>query len=338
MSEDLMTKIQNENAITGATEQWRCKKCNALRSRIHRLNTSVDGFQDLTPEERAQFMLDNQSTFSQDLLKNMHEVSLQARMRKSSSLFKKHGEYFDETDLRDKLKNKPDQLQRILTSGHTLQCHDRGCTMYWLPNYYLELAEEDSKTESAKREIEATSVIKRAKKPKREPQAAEANSGDTVPDEKALKLTEPQAQRLTKSKPLVEDMQFKLSQALLEAPKGDLAKHFKKASPLLALIILATQCGIGRAQSADDVNSVVTYSCPSQVPHSNFTYNIMLALIGGILFLFGICCGIMGERMRQNFRTPTPTRDVQSQGPCTYTALRGVEHPRFQPLAPTSWG
>ena len=297
----------------------------------------------------------------------MHEVSLQARVRKSSSLFKKHGEYFDETDLRDKLKNKPDQLQRILTSGQTLQCPDRGCTMYWLPNYYLELAEEDSKTESAKREIEATSVIKRAKKPKREPQAAEANSGDTVPDEKALKLTEPQAQRLTKSKPLVEDMQFKLSQALLEAPKGDLAKHFKKASPPLALlalmnavpyrpptgrigrlasvaaravhcIILATQCGIGRAQSADDVNSVVTYSCPSQVPHSNFTYNIMLALIGGILFLFGICCGIMGERLRQNFRTPAPTRDVQSQGPCTYTALRGVEHPRFQPLAPTSWG
>ena len=116
-------------------------------------------------------------------------------------------------------------------------------------------------------------MIKRAKKPKREPQAAEANGGDTGPDDKAkapVKLTEPQTQKLTKSKPLVEDVQFKLSQSLLasadpscdgfvppkmlekgkeindkltevvtaidkylvekEAPKGDLAKHLKKAS------------------------------------------------------------------------------------------------------------
>ena len=273
MSEDLMNKIQNEDAITGSKEQWHCKKCNALRSRIHRLHTSVDGFRDLSPDERAQFMLDNQTTFSQDLLKNMHEVAIQSRIRKSSSLFKKHGDYFDETDLRDKLRNKPDQLERILTSGQTLQCTDRGCTMYWLPNYSLEMAEEESKSESSKREIEATSVIKKAKKPKREPQAAEANGGDTGPDEKAkalVKLTEPQTQKLTKSKPLVEDVQFKLSQSLLasadpscdgfvppkmlekgkeindkltevvaaidkylvekEAPKGDLAKHLKKAS------------------------------------------------------------------------------------------------------------
>ena len=32
------------------------------------------------------------------------------------------------------------------------------------------------------------------------------------------------------------------------------------------------------------------------------------------------------------------TRTVAVQGPTTYTALRGVSHPRFQPLPDYAWG
>ena len=36
--------------------------------------------------------------------------------------------------------------------------------------------------------------------------------------------------------------------------------------------------------------------------------------------------------------TPRETKDVRSQAPCTYTSVRGSNHPRFYPLPPHSHG
>eukprot|EP00973_Karenia_brevis_P093475 12417474-Karenia_brevis.AAC.1 len=56
-AEESMTRVQSENVYTGTSEQPRCRDCNAVKSRVHRITKHSQflklGYQDLKGEARV---------------------------------------------------------------------------------------------------------------------------------------------------------------------------------------------------------------------------------------------------------------------------------------------
>ena len=120
----------------------------------------------------------------------------------------------------------------------------------------------------------------------------------------------------------------------------------------ITCVVLATQCTFASSHKIDDVvvnteksAPVVEYSCASHniLPESPYRSSLLYITLGITLYTFGLLSGIILERYWQgrrydNLRDVHNLRDVQTQSPTTYTALRGATTPRFLPLPDSQWG
>ena len=110
-------------AVSGRV--FRCKDCNALRSRIHRLfqkpsmNKTEQAFKAMTKDERES---DEHALMGDGLAAVMETLVTSKTTTTNAVSFKGTGEFFDEADLTEKYAKKPQQLASILRN--TRQVYD----------------------------------------------------------------------------------------------------------------------------------------------------------------------------------------------------------------------
>jgi len=89
--------------------------------------------------------------FKEGLVKELTEAIEISQTTKSTMKFASTGRFMDEEDLKEKYKNKPDQLEQIFDNARTMTHPDRKVTMWEDRDFTLDLANEEERASQKKR-------------------------------------------------------------------------------------------------------------------------------------------------------------------------------------------
>ena len=111
-----------------------CKACHCLHSKVAR-KTRDPELQDfalskLSKEDRRQFYSDNADASEDVLAAKMQESITRTKSRFLTTRFTGRGTFLDEADLREKYKEKPEQLANMLKHAETYLCPYRKVELY----------------------------------------------------------------------------------------------------------------------------------------------------------------------------------------------------------------
>ena len=154
----------------------KCMPCRALEARtriVLRRNGLSEPWGGVGKEGKAKFMRDAADKFGADLRVHMDLVITESETDVHSVSFTCSGGFFDEQDITDKYKDKPDQLKAIFENAQVVTCPVRKVKLWQDPQYVLAQKTENVKRREEKREATQESVVKPAKKAKtaQEPKA-----------------------------------------------------------------------------------------------------------------------------------------------------------------------
>jgi hypothetical protein len=119
--------------------------------------------------------------FKEGLVKELTEAIEISQTTKSTIKFASAGRFMDEEDLKEKYKNKPDQLEQIFDNARTMTHPDRKVTMWEDRDFTLDLANEEERAEKKRRLLESEEKIKAPKvaaKKQAKPAAAAAGAAE----------------------------------------------------------------------------------------------------------------------------------------------------------------
>lgn len=112
----------------------RCKSCHSLKSRINRViskhGSLAQDWTNVTEEQKKEFYKNFQNAAGEDLLARMQETIVESKRLSTKVEFEGSGEYFDETDMNERYKNKPEQLQNIFANTRRFFCAVRQVWLY----------------------------------------------------------------------------------------------------------------------------------------------------------------------------------------------------------------
>ena len=112
----------------------RCKACHTLKSRINRVMSKhgnlAEDWTKVTEEQKREFYKKYQESMGDDLVARLQETVTESKRVSSSVEFQGTGDYFDEEDMNDKYKNKPEQLANIIANTRTFFCPVRQVWLY----------------------------------------------------------------------------------------------------------------------------------------------------------------------------------------------------------------
>ena len=235
---DEVTLKQKADTLKGTYDQFQCKGCGALHGRICRrckvCPDTVEGFREVSPDSRADFMKKHQGLFGKDLDKAMVETLSVSRVNRSTAAFRSNGVFEDihgPKGIKERLKDEPEKLQNILDNGRRITCPVTKFEQVWVPTHSLDLANEEILSEEKKRKMDAASTIKREKKPKTTKKNVKGEGEDGHPGESGEGETEVQMcsiapghlKRLQANIPKLEDVLLALSTAVTNISAPDLA-------------------------------------------------------------------------------------------------------------------
>ena len=167
---DEVTLKQKADTLKGTYDQFQCKGCGALHGRISRrckwCPDTVEGFREVSPDSRADFMKKHQGLFGKDLDKAMVETLTESRLNRNTAAFRSNGLFEDingPKGIKERLKDEPEKLQNILDNGKRITCPVTKSEQVWVPTHSLDLLHEEILSEERKRKMEAESKIKREK-------------------------------------------------------------------------------------------------------------------------------------------------------------------------------
>ena len=200
----------------------RCKTCTAIASRLFRMRKKngdlVKGFEKLNAAERKKFMADAKNLFGDDLAHKLNEAVVQCSSERSSLLFRTTGKYFDEADIRERYKLKPDVAQRIIENGKSFMCPVKQILMYEDPEYVSVQEDEESNVNEKKRKSEAETNYKPKKAPKSSKGKGKGGRGgdDEEIDEQPKVLTEKNKKTFDEQGAKLAELQNQLALAKAE--------------------------------------------------------------------------------------------------------------------------
>ena len=235
--EEEITLVQKENAITGAKNQFRCKLCNAAKSRITRMMAArpedFSGYDNIATEDRKQLMREAHELFNQDLAKMITETILKSSMKRLSEKSSEHGDFKNMKDAAAIFADKPDEWANLQKNAPRIKCKYTLAELIFVPNYSFCATHEYQREETRKRKIEAES---KAKKIKAKPTAVEVPAstasngqgpGDKQPkDLVAKELTDKQIDRMNKIGAKLEKQKVATATVVVAAEAEDMAGHF----------------------------------------------------------------------------------------------------------------
>ena len=227
-----MALKQKANSITGAKEQFICKPCNRLNSRVYRMmkkHDNLKGFSELSQAERKVFFQESDGLFDDALAKAMHTAIQSSSYKKQSTVFDEHGDFFDEEEVNEKFKDRPSQLASLLAKGRRMRCPVRGVELIWVPTYSLSIKKEHGDAEERKQVVQQDTTVKR-KKIEKENAGTKGNrntrprvDGDNPPAD--VPLGNAQVQRLEKAIPLLEDARLRAVTACVNASAPEMQDY-----------------------------------------------------------------------------------------------------------------
>ena len=177
-------------AVPGAV--FRCKDCNALKSRIHRLfkkpgmDKTEEVFKAMTKDEREKFFRDQHALMGDGLAAVMETLVTSKTTTTNSVSFKGTGEFFDEADLTEKYAKKPQQLASILRNTRKVYDPIRETYLFEDMKYFSCVANEEEESKASESSITSEGNFKPKKAAKTEPKAPKIAScgaeGEVAPD------------------------------------------------------------------------------------------------------------------------------------------------------------
>ena len=120
----------------------RCKDCNRSHSALQRLYTKEPATRaklyekfSKDSESRKAFICRSRGLVGEDLKCLVDTIITEKTTRRNGSTRIKHTDILDSPELKKRLVDKPDQLKRILDSGHEFEHPDTGARMYYLTTF-----------------------------------------------------------------------------------------------------------------------------------------------------------------------------------------------------------
>ena len=143
----------------GQKEYFQCTECTRRKKRFHdALQTlqpeAQDRFKALTREERATWKLENRDSIGQDLAASLKLLLHTKSSTYSDSKLKAVGDYVDEDDLKQRYKDKPEQLQNILANAETFYHPTRKVTLYLDAQFSKQAEKGESHSQSYTQDVE----------------------------------------------------------------------------------------------------------------------------------------------------------------------------------------
>jgi hypothetical protein len=206
-------------------EQVRCKPCHALRSRITRLinSTGVEGFSELSDEQRIQLMKGAAELFGADLKKEVTEAIIKSKVERQTIAFSSGGEFEDWDVVEERYKNKPEEWASIQLNARTFTCTVRKVKMVQIPKYQSTDLKEEILGKEQKRKIEGYGDIKKTKKTKIPTPVRATLSEDNVPVN--VPVGEKQLERADKIVNQLKETEINMG-TLLSLAKAEEAKDY----------------------------------------------------------------------------------------------------------------
>ncbi len=202
--------------LNGDVEQWMCKPCNALASRMTRLLGHagpflVDGYKELKAEERAVFYKDAAKLAGPELKKNLTETITSSTKKKQTSNFINAGDFEDYDVVEERMRKKdPIAWENMKENApQTTHPHTKK-KMIWVMTMKLSNDHEESRSEGKKREIQSDKGIGASKKVKTDKQKTPEVDAETEVVVRLVEVTEAQLKRLTRNVPKAEDVKLKV--------------------------------------------------------------------------------------------------------------------------------
>jgi len=158
-----------EGVPQGAGRAFRCKDCNALKSRIRRLlekpgmSNQALAYQAMTKEERVAFYRDEHALMGDSLAAKFETLSKTTTKTAETMSFKGTGDWLDSPDLKTKYAKKPSQLAAILRNTRTVYDNMREVTLYEDMSYSSGVGNEQEKAESKESKITQEGKLKARK-------------------------------------------------------------------------------------------------------------------------------------------------------------------------------
>ena len=89
---------------------------------ISRPGSLAQDWTDVNEEQKKEFYEDFQNAAGHELLARMQETVVESKRMSSKVEFEGTGQYFDETDMNERYKNKAEQLQNIFANTRKFYC------------------------------------------------------------------------------------------------------------------------------------------------------------------------------------------------------------------------
>ena len=205
-------------AVSGLV--FRCKDCNALKSRLFRLfqkpgmDKTEEVFKAMTKDEREKFFRDQHALMGDGLAAVMETLVTSKTTTTTTMSFKGTGEFLDKADLTEKYAKKPQQLASILSNTRKVYDPIRHTTLFEDMLYVSCVAnEEEEASESSITHEGNLKPKKAAKTESKEPKIAKdkvAPAGPPGPPQ----ISEAQATSLNKFLEVFTCIQHELAAGL----------------------------------------------------------------------------------------------------------------------------
>ena len=166
---------------------FRCKDCNALRSRIRRLfqkpvmDKTEEAFKAMTKDEREKFFRDQHALMGDGLAAVMETLVTSKTTTTNTVSFKGTGDFFDEADLAEKYAKKPQQLAAILRNTRKVYDPIRETTLFEDMKYVSCVANEEEESKASESSITHEEKLKPKKAAKTQPKALKIEKDEVAP-------------------------------------------------------------------------------------------------------------------------------------------------------------
>ena len=175
--------VSADDAMAAGNGTRRCKACNRLQSRVHRMCNShnIDSFDVLSPEERITFFREAQDYFGEDLQKCITESITRSQTKRITTKFRTFGPLELKSTVAKRYEGQPDKWANILKTAKQFTCPVTLEDMIQIPKYEAETEDVNEWEQKRKREATGDGKLK-LKKMKLETKA----EGDEPSHPKAL--------------------------------------------------------------------------------------------------------------------------------------------------------
>jgi len=146
---------------------FRCTDCNSLKSRLHRLfakngnDESSVKWKDMPKEERMNFFRESHALMGLDLAAAVDEVISKTATSDKERGFKGEGQFYDEIDIREMYKSKPDQAASVLANARKIFDPIRKVFLYEDMKYTATISTTDRTSELRSQTVKQVETLKK---------------------------------------------------------------------------------------------------------------------------------------------------------------------------------